>query len=816
MPGKVNILLFNTSERKFWQRYLISLPEICKKQNWENIYKRKLKHELNSLSSNQIEEIRKKFGFKTTDKAADILANDKKSLEIFCYWRFSESYRSSIVRYLNLRSRGRELQKAAFVGILKLTPDELTGIMLYNIWRQNAIYERSYDFKGIREEQLETFNKKIRKLGAVLSRDPKRRFQGRPYHFKEFGKFNGLLIYWLLRFKSDEEIPAWPSNQRQKRFSTKVLVIDPKNNKMHLVVHNWQERRIMFGFVQKNLDIDFLPDQTEIKVGKAQLKQLLTTSYFETKLPIVGAEFKVSSLPGSPEIIVRDKESKSSITGALKTLEDKEHIVPNEIKNVKSFNILYNGQRIKVNIAENKLGYYKFLVPERNLSFQDRDKVLSIFSDDVKIPINKYFEFEGQDIAIKDAINSILNSNIIALSEEPPIYKTILETLYQMGVLLAPEKLNKRYCVNERCFKKGVNTWAKGSCSECGNPMHIYGEYFAIKPDKSLINGMILDELKSLNFAAECGIRIINGKKLPVIEATSSNKRAVTVVPINKTKIDSDLLEFLKYNDAAFVLIPYPYTSETKTIRENGIGVTTVTDIVYNKMVNGASPLLEQIDASINGTEQRIDSNWNNSLERIEKHENYNFDKFEEDIYSLLHIVLPTAQRLGNQFIGKRVPDGIAAIPLDAHFCATWDCKYSSTTYRFTESPKKIARYVDTLSTFPIVKTYGGLDTFIFISNNLQENKFRRFVKRVRRKTKWKGRFVLLSSTQVIGLSRHFNMIKHNLRSSPELNKKYYSLISDLFKRKNRKIYAISDSDISKVTTESFDIPEIKITRTEV
>lgn len=821
MSRRGNIGLFSSTERRKWQKYLLNLPEICRAQNWNKRYSVELEHKLNQLSNAQHQSVKQKFGFANNATTTDILNDKKKAITLYCFWRFSKIYRSSIGRYLSLMNiTGRALQKSAFIGSLNLSEEESDGIVLFHYWRKTAIYEREYSLKDASEDAITILNRKAKRLAAVLSRGAFRptEIHEKTYHFKLFGRFKDYVIYWFLRLKSDDEEPSYPFNQRQKKFANKIVAIDLVNKKLHLVVHNPRERRIILSFLQKNLGLELWFEQANVQVSKAQFSSIFTSDEVTDGIPVISAYYRKTNLPGHPKLLIQDSPGRSSVKNAILKLVEQHDITPDEISNVSNFNILFNGQSIKIKILPGKFGYYKFSVPERTIAFQDREKLLLTFEKQTKVPINKYFVFEGKPIDVKEAINDLLNSRLISLSDEPPIFRQVLEELYAMGLLQKPEKENKRYCVG-KCTKQYVTTWEKGYCSECGGKMRISGEYFSVRTDKVRIKATILEELRADGFQVVSAIRRFNKKKYELLEVYTP-KGSVIVVPIQSTKIDSNLLQHLKYNDASVIFVPYPHTSETQIIRDNGHGVATLTEIISSKLQNAQQrPLKDEINSCLNNLQRRIDSNCKNALERIEQNDpSYDFHKFEEDIYAIFHFILPSAQRLGDQFIGKRVSDGIAAVPLttDTRFCITWDCKYSESRYALNDPPRKIIRYLETLSQLPVVKNFGGLESFVFISNNLPEKKFKRLSKKVKRKYKWSGRMILFTNKQLISVCKHFREIQQSLLSSPESNLKYYQNLSKLFIKPRRKIYSISDEEVASLTGDNYTSSTFNITRNDV
>ncbi len=821
MPKTGNIRLFAPSEKKRWQKYLINIQKICKGPDWEKKYCKELKKHLTGLSQTQLQSFKQKLGYPNTAQFDDILRDKKKAITAYCYWVFSRNYRSSISRFLNLTGQtGKALQKTAFLGILGLSDAELEGIVLFQIWRKTAIFERDYSLREVTNEQITQVDKKVKWLAGTLSKGAHRPSEtdDKVYHFKQKGVYRDYRIYWFLRQKSDEEEPSWPNNQRQKRFSSKILAINQTGKKIHLVVHNSKERKIFLRFLQRTIKLELMSTQSETPVNKAQLQKLFVPDEADDTLPVISVSYKYTNLPGNPKLIIQDRAGKNPVKGAVKRLTENKDITPEEISNISAFTLLFSGQPVKVRVFEGRFGYYKMQIPDRSLAYQDREGLISQFKQKTNIPINQYFEFEGKPIEVKEAINSLLNTQLVSISDDPPIYRKVLEVLYQMGLLHAPEEENKRYCVYNGCVKQYANTWQKGTCSECGGQLHLFGEYFAVKTDKAKIRELISDSLILEGYSVVHGTRKFNKRKTDVIEVYTP-KGSVVVVPVNSQKIDSNLLEYLKFNDAAVVFAPYPYTSETDQIRGYGHGVVTVSDLIYNKLTNSNQKLFTaEIDSCLNATQTRIENNYRNALARLERTGDYDFHKFEEDTFSLVHFLLPTSQRLGDQFIGKRVPDGIAAIPLSSseRFCVSWDSKYSTAQYAFSEKPAKSAYYIKRLQPLPVVKNLGGLGSFIYISNNLPEKRFKKFAKRVKRRARWPGRIILLSSAQLMELCKHKASVQQVLAASPEMNESYYKKIAGLFSKRYRKIYAISPAEIQAITSSQYTTPALSISRAEV
>ena len=815
------ISLFPIAERRRWQRYLIDLSEICKGSRWVELYFKKLRSELSHLDEDQLHRVRLKVRMQDKTTIDDIMSNSKSAIDIFCYWRFTDYYFKSTLEYLELKGlRGNKLRRAAFIGILALTDQELDGIMLHEVWRQAAVYERTYSFDNFNPAELPRLESKMKRIGSSLSRWSTARgiHWEQPYHFKMNGKFKQYLIFWVLRQKSFQEEPSWPLNKRLRRFATKVLVIDPIEKQLMLIVHNKIERRAMISFIQKNLKVTISPRSVELELKRENLQEALTSENPASSFPIVGVCFSRSRLAGQPQIVIRDRVDKDSVANAVKVLEESGHIATNDIRNLEWLKILFDKRPIKVQLISTKSGYYRFLISERNLTFSLMREAVGDFEIGTKIPINKFFTFEGIPIEIREAINDVLNSKIISLSEKPPIYKSVLEALYDVGLLQKLEKENRRYCDNLKCTARFANTWARGTCGDCGHKMKISGEYFRINADKSRIREFILSELRRESFDAVEGVRYFDRKRTHVIEVYTE-RGSVLVVPNYSTKIDSNLLTYLKSNYSAVVFVPYPSTSEAQTVIDAGHGVVSVSELAANYLSsNSASPFKTEINRCFNSFVPKVQKIGEDAIKRIESRSSYDFHKFEEDIFALLHVILPSAQRLGDRFIGKKVPDGIAAIPMtkSKRFCITWDCKYSDTQYELKEKPTKTIEYLKKIPELPVVKNLGGLKTFVYLSNSMNEESFKRHAKKVYKKYPWKGKVVLIASQQVTVLYKHFVSIRQDLLSSPEVHNKYYSNLARLFRPKWKRIHIIVDEDVNSVTREVYAIPKFDVRRTDI
>ncbi len=814
--------LFSRAEIERWRGYLITLGEICKRANWNEKYSQELKSVLKLLEPNEFRQVLLYCHLPGTTTVDEILGQTKSAILLYCYWRFSDYYRTSLIKHLGIKElKGKKLRRSAFVGSLSLTDDELNGIMLHSIWRHAAIYERTYSYESLSVSDLPALDTKLKRIGVYLSRQRsiKSGPLERPYHYKLKGAYQNFLIYWILRQRSDQDEPSWPLNKRQKHFATKVIVLDLSNKQLRLVFHSKTERRIVIGFLQKNLKMVLTAEQPDILVKKNDLKAAISTESLASSFPITRVNFKMTNLAGHPRLTVRDGADKNSVANAIKMLEDSKQISVDDISVIESLNLLLDGTPVNVKVVASKAGYYKLVIPERNLTFAIRSDILSEFESASRLPINKFFTFEDVPVRSLEAINNILNSKMVCLSEEPPIYKSVLEDLYELGLLQKPEKESRRFCVNPKCNRAFVNTWAKGTCAECGNKMRIRGVYFSIKANKPKIREFLLSSLKNEQFSAVTGVRSINHKRTPVIEIYTP-RGSVLVIPDYSTKINPALLDQVQYSDTSVVFAPYPFTSETETIRRRGHGIVAISELAWDYLSDSRTGRFSsEIDRCLDSFILRVMESGKNSLERIEAKKEYDFHKFEEDVFSLIHVILPTAQRLGDQFIGKKVPDGIASVPLTGkkRFCITWDCKYSDTEYNLVEKPSKTIHYLKKLPELSVVRNLGGLRSFVFVSNNMNGARFGRYVKKLLKKYTWRGgKIILLSSGQLISLYKHHISIRHNLLASPEASNKYYLRIADLFCRPRRRYYVISQEDISSIVNDSYQGKKLDIKRDEV
>lgn len=821
MSGTGYLKLFSTPEIRRWQKYLVTLSEICKKSKWEKVYLPALELQLKMMDSDLLQELLLKIGLSPTASIIDVTTDIKSAIELYCYWRFVGYYRNSVARYMKLENlTGKKLKLAAFVKILSLSEDELNGIMLHAIWKQAAIYEKIYSYESLDISSFQDFDKKVKHLGSVLSRWSFASREGvdRPYHFKLKGNYGEYHLYWILRQKSYKDEPSWPLNKRLRKFATKMIVIDPTRKQIRLIVHNRNESRLMISFLQKHLQLLLSAQVSDEKVNKDDLNAFLTDESLTSSFPIVEVSFVKSNLAGQPRITIRDSSTKDSVAGAIEMLRSSDLISVNDIAKIDSFSVLFNGRPTRIKVVGTKSGHFKLLIPERSMDLPLEDGVLNNFEKKTGLPINRFFTFEGNPVNLHEVINSILNRKTVSPYEEPPVFRYVLEELYGIGLLQKPEKENRRYCVNQNCNRKFKNTWAKGTCGGCGERLRISGVYFTIKEHKSNVGKFIYSQLRLNGFDAVNGQRWINKHRTNVFE-TYTTRGSVLVIPNYSSKISPSLLSYLEYNDAAVIFVPYPSTSETQLIREKGHGVVTITDLATNQL-SGANfgTFSSEIERCLDSLIQRVQANGRAALKRITEEQEYDFRMFEQDIFSLLHVILPSAQRLGDQFIGKKVSDGIAAIPLreGKRFCVTWDCKHSSTIYRLTEEPGKTIRYLKKLPELPVVRNLGGLRSFVFISNNMDVNSFRNFTRKIFKRYPWEGKIVLLPSNLLIALYSHFLSFRQTLLMSPSANEKYYTNIARLFTKGRRKSYKISFEDVKSVTEDSYESLDFGIKRTDV
>jgi hypothetical protein len=820
MAYRRNLGLFTKEERDRWSYYLLTLKDILDEEIWSKENKPKIEQVMNSLGHDQLIVICNKYGLDINSTVSQILSDKKRVMDLYCFWNFVERHVSSIKVYLDLpRLHGMALKKIAFVKILSCNNDDMTAILLYSLWRKYAVFERSYQLAEVTEEQLNLFKRKIRRISTLLSHSVKKYvLYEKPYRLKMQAKFQNKYIYLFMRYKGDEEVLAFSNNKSQSKYTYKFVILDPVLKTFNIVVHSDKERRTILNYISKKIKLKILFDYGDLNVSRDKFSNLFISD--PKTIPIIGITYSNSKLPTAAKITIQGNPALNPVNEALAFLNPNV-VEANDISNIKRFSILFEGQPVSIAVDKIKddlnLGYCKLRIPERGLDFEFREKLIRKFSSDFKIPINKFFLFGEGTIDYKVIINFLLNQKHVNLSDKPIVYRRTLDQLYNLGLLEKPKEIPERFCVNPLCDRRYHSTWKRGLCI-CEKELIIFGSSFSIKIDSGYVTNFIADYLNSKNLKFAKAKRTFNKKKRDVIEIYSPRGN-VTIIPVKSAKIEPTLLDYLNDNEINSVLVPYPNTAETQEIRARKHGVIPVSELVYAKLYDpGKDPLLAEINSTIDNAIDRTVNNYEYAIARLEMKSGYNYHLFEKDMYSLIHFMSPIAQRLGDDLIGKRVSDGIVSIPLDEEkrFCITWDCKYTSATYNFREPYKKTVTYLQKLSELPIVKTFGGLRTFVFISNNPSEKRFRKFSKRLIENYEWRGKLVLLRSNQLINLSKHFKSIRYSISSSPELRSRYYGDLATLFYKPGRKIHVIRDDEIANITNETYDAPRIHIIRSDV
>ncbi len=820
MAYRRNLGLFTKEERAKWSYYLLALKDILDEEIWSRENKLQIEQVLNSLNNDQLTVIRNKYGLVGTTTVIQILSDKKRAMDLYCFWHFAEMHVPSIKVYLNLpRLHGMPLKKIAFVKTLTLNDEDMTAILLYSLWRRYAVFERSYQLAEVTEQQLTLFTRKIRRISTLLSYSVKKYvLYEKPYRLKMHGKFHNKYIYLFMRYKGDEEVLAFSNNRSQSKYAYKFVILDPVLKTFNIVVHSDNERRTILNYISKKIKLKILFDYGDLNVSKDKFSKLFVSE--PTRIPIISITYGNSKLPTGAKIMIQGNPALNPINRALAFLNPNV-VEANDISNIKRFTILFEGQPVSIAIDkiidELNLGYCKLRIPERGLDFEFREKLIRKFNSDFQIPINKYFLFGEGNIDYKTIINFLLNQKNVNLKDKPIVYRRTLDQMYNIGLLEKPKEHPERFCVNQRCDRRYRSTWKRGLCI-CEKELVIFGTSFSVKINAEYVTNFIIDYLNSKNLKFTKAKRTFNKRKRDVIEIYTPRGN-VTIIPVKSTKVEPELLDYLRDNEINSVLVPYPNTTETQEIRNRKHGVIPVSELVYTKLYEQTKdPLLAEINGTIDNAIDRTVNNYEYAIARLEMKSGYDYHLFEKDMYSLIHFISPIAQRLGDDLIGKRVSDGLVSIPLDEErrFCVTWDCKYTSDIYNFREPYKKTVTYLQKLSKLPIVRAFGGLRTFVFISNNPSEKRFRKFCRRLIKNYKWRGKLVLLRSSQLISLSKHFKSIRYNVTSSPELRSRYYGDLANLFYMSGRKIHIINDDEVANITNQTYEAPRIHITRPDV
>jgi hypothetical protein len=759
--------------KSLWEDLGFSIPkpekEAEKFKSERELVKLGLEYDLNTNDLNKIKKAFNKF--------------EKNSNKIhFKYFiRFFTTHLEGVSFFYNLTSR-RELILAMLNSYLK-NPNDLQKIHYYNLWlREGRGF--SYDIK-ISENQLKKLVKKRRGFFVPRIKHNNGKYSEDERIFFDNHKF---LLFIIKK----------GSIKNNTKLYVGIRIFDGYSKLFLSRKFNPIERNLTLKIAIKNkIFLDTVPQEINYKRLIEFIKDPSTIP--DAQLDLIGINFEKNGVifsldeePGTPQ---------NSVNVELKKVLPKSFVFPQ----LRKISFYYKkGDIIKINryqISKPFDGIIHFSLNSSRKGNEEYLEALNLFRSQFQFMPDKAYSDPNQNEEkwYKQFLDSNKFSNYKGL-ELPLIAIQVLNKLKKER-LITESKTGAlgSICYSKGCVKSGQIIWSlkKLKCTGCNNDLWHVKEEFSYEKPISGLKKYVKEKLEKSGYQVIFLSKHVFNQKIDLIKAINKQKEDITILFSKNKKHIRHLQEFAERSSNILII---ECGADADSIDEP-VSLKKLSEIVYSPKDCFKEAILEQ---KKNWKERKLlcaNKSLINLL-RIHNKEDkfYKGFQFEKDCFNLINSCLDNCVWLGSKDSGGKVPDGIAELKegKQKEGCLIWDCKLSfKKEGANVGSYKKNKNYVDNLYKNPVIKSLGGLKSYIIISNNAHEKNFLDTFKKL--KEEYLGdkkviNYSLLNSRQLIQI---YEFIKENtkyLETNKEKCESFFTDLNSLFKGEDIKI--ISEKEI--------------------
>lgn len=365
--------------------------------------------------------------------------------------------------------------------------------------------------------------------------------------------------------------------------------------------------------------------------------------------------------------------------------------------------------------------------------------------------------------------------------------------------VLLPKKSDFRlYICMNRCRKQGVFIWSPKNicCSACTQPLLKIGAELIYSKDKKNILAHIKKFAINEGYSAEIAHKHVARKPLDLIKIFDKTGQALAIVPLYSRKDLPKVELFCKRFPNISIVSSGLHVSVTNPIHQIYLG-----DFFHNyfESISKRQLIKEAFEDQLAKEPSRVAVLAEESAVNLKKLHNLSLTRknylpidFEMDCYNLLHSVFKETCWLGIKYSGKKLPDGIGAlpkIPSVAKNSFMWDCKLSFSDKGIgLGTCKKNRAYLDFALQNQAIKNFGRFIMHITISNKLNEQQCLKVITQLAKSRKYKQvKFILLDSRELYSLYQLYTAQESNLLRDNHKRELFYTRLFEYFELNHLK-----------------------------
>lgn len=778
--------LFNKEERLEWLNLNINVDAFC--DHWELLLP-----EFNDIIQNfregYVEQICKTFGLKRAHVDQNwkecLLSNLKTSIEVYCIWKFASVDPLCFSRAYGIRPlRKRQSNIPAIVAKLaeEKTKRDLTAAFIHLQIKKAGHPRFQYGFAKDKPVDLLRVEKIMQSLTSHL-----RKKEGKRYYVRFYETIGKSYYCLLLKETSDRIYPAIPDNLRV--VSGRYLLVSVHKEKHTLEIHTqiYREAARIRNYVARRTGIKLNTTRKTAEHDPEAFFQLLLNNEDNDGISILQADFYKNNI-GDAVWTFQDKQRKNNIVSILEKQKRDGNLELKSFSEIKSMVFRYGDIRYQIQVHEDRWGQVRLDVQDRGKPALELANFKQNFETAFGIPLQTSLKNQNKTLNKRDIIQNLLDKPTLE-AVLPVEVDALLMELIASKIIAQPETAVKRRCSN--CFRL---YWKEGHCPTCGtNEFFFEGEYKDIEVSTVPVLEVLYKALKKEDsFEVKKVKHQIDSTAYSFLEVMNDEGKPLSIYVSRSNVSHKVLSHYARTGNALLVII----VKFAQPLRQQVIEwdfecldfATCFAEIDSGEIV---PRIKAAIQSQHNKWKDKIArKGWQSYLNYKSRNDDkYSDQQFEVDIFNMMHEIFLIGDRLGGNFAGIPAPDGIISVqdygsPL-SRYCLAWDCKHSRTKtgYRLNDSPVKHRRYIHTLKNNDKVLFYGGLKTYLIISQNMNRNSYEKFYTRMMTKFKWSGQVVFVHADIIRRIYEVYRDNQALIASYPNI---FYVALSQLFKKTDR------------------------------
>ena len=778
--------LFNKEDRLEWLNLNINIDAFC--DHWE-LLQPEFNDTIHGFPEIYVERICKAFNLKRihADQSwKDCLLNNLKvSIELYCIWKFASVDPLCFSRAYSIR-QSRKGQSNIPAIVAKLSEEkaskDLTAAFIYLQIKKAGHTRFQYGFSKEKPVDLERTKKIMHSLTKHL-----KKVEGKKYYVRFYDIIGDNYYCLLLKETNDRVYPAIPDNLRVVSGRYMLIAVNKKNHTLEIHTQIYREAWRIRNYIARRTSSKLNSIRKTAEHDPVAFFKILLEKENNDGIVLLQAEFNKNNISDAVWSF-KDRHRKNNIIAILEKQKRDKNLELNSFSEFKSMEFGFGDIRYQIKIHEDRWGQVRLDVQDKGKPTLELAAFKENFETTFGIPLQTSLKNQNKILNKRDIIQELLDKPTLE-TVLPTEVDALLMELITAKIVTQPEPSVKRRCSN--CFRI---YWKSGNCPTCGtNEFFFEGEY----KDVDVTIDPVLDILHK-TLKKEPGFEIrkvrhqIDSSVYSFLEILNDEGKSLSIF-VSKSNVSHKVLShYEKTGNALLVIIikfAQPLRQQVTNLDFECLDFATC----FSEIDSGE--IIQRIKTAI----QSQHNKWKEKIARKgwQSYMNYKFrnnakyhdQEFEADIFNMMHEMFLIGDRLGGNFAGIAAPDGIVSIqdygdPL-SRYCLAWDCKHSKAKkgYYLSDSPDKHRRYIHGLKKNDKVLFYGGLKTYLIISQNMQMDSYEKFYKSMMTKFKWSGQVVFVHADTI---QRIYEVYRDNQALVASYPQVFFRELFQLFRKTDR------------------------------